>query len=69
MPLSMNLGKDADGTMFLILADLDTNETYPLAQFFSEDHATAFTKYMETQGYVSLNLPTQAEIDAMLDEQ
>ena len=64
----MNIGKDAEGNHFLVLANLDTSETYPLAIFMSDAHAEAFTKFMETQGYVSLQLPTQDDIDKFLSE-
>lgn len=69
MALSLNLGKDAQGNSYLVLANLDTSETYPLAIFLSPDHTEAFTRFMETQGYVSLQLPTQDDIDAFLDGQ
>lgn len=69
MSLSLNIGKDAHGNQYLVLANVDTDETFPLAIFLSEDHTEAFTKFMETQGYVSLQLPTQSDIDRLLDGQ
>lgn len=69
MSLSLNIGKDADGDWFLVIANLDSDETYPVAQFFSENHATAFTKFMEGEGYLSLKLPTQEDLDKLLDGQ
>lgn len=69
MALSLNIGKDFAGNSYLVLANPDTDETYPLAIFISEDHSEAFTKYMETQGYVSLQLPTQTDIDQFLEGQ
>ena len=69
MSLSMNIGKDADGNYLLVLANQDTAEIYPVALFISEDHATAFTMFMETQGYIALNLPSQAELDEFLKDQ
>lgn len=67
MSLSLNIGKDAQGNQYLVLANVDTDETYPLAIFLSEDHTEAFTKFMETQGYVSLQLPSQNDIDKFLE--
>lgn len=69
MSLSLNIGKDAEGNAYLVLANPDTDETYPLAIFLSEDHTEAFTKFMETQGYISLQLPTQSDIDKLLEGQ
>lgn len=69
MSLSLNIGKDADGDWFLVIANPDTDETFPVAQFFTENHATAFTKFMESEGYLSLKLPTQEDLDKLLDGQ
>lgn len=69
MALSLNIGRDAEGNQYLVLANLDTSETYPIAIFLGENHTEAFSKYMETQGYVSLQLPTQDDIDKFLDGQ
>lgn len=66
---SLNIGKDEDGNHILVLGDQDSADLYPLAVFVSADHATAFTKFMETQGFVSLKLPTQADIDELLNGQ
>lgn len=67
MALTLNIGKDAAGDYFLVLANPDTAETFPMALFLSEDHASGFTLFMESQGYVALNLPSQAEIDTLFD--
>lgn len=69
MSLSLTIGKDKDGDWFLVLAEQDSDRTFPVAQFFSDIHAEAFTKFMETEGYLSLPLPTQEELDKLLDGQ
>ena len=69
MSLSMNIGKGSDGSHLLVLANQDTAEVYPVAVFLSEDHARGFTMFMETQGYIALNLPSQAELDEFLKDQ
>lgn len=69
MALSLNLGKDSEGTFYLCLSNPDTTEMYPLAQFFSEDHATGFSMYMATQGFETLDLPSPAELEQLLDDE
>lgn len=66
--ITMNIGKLADGTQWLCLADADTTDVYPLAMFTNEDCATVFQQFMETQGYAAVKLPNQQDIDDLLNE-
>lgn len=65
--VTLNIGKLPDGSTWLCLADADTTSVYPLAVFTDEDCATVFQQFMETQGYASVQLPTTAEINELLD--
>ncbi len=66
--VTLNIGKLADGTQWLCLADSDTSNVYPLAQFTNDDCATVFQQYMETQGYAAVKLPNDDEINKLLEE-
>lgn len=66
--VTLNIGKLADGTHWLCLADTDTTNVYPLAMFTDEDCATVFQQFMETQGYASVKLPNDDEINKLLEE-
>lgn len=65
--VTLNIGKLADGTTWLCLADADTTSVYPLAMFTNEDCATVFQQFMETQGYAAVKLPNDSEIQELLD--
>jgi hypothetical protein len=66
--LTLNIGKLQDGTHWLCLADADTTDVYPLATFVSEDHAELFQRFMQTQGYDAVKLPSNDEIENLLGE-
>lgn len=68
MKLTLNIGKLADGSSWLCLADVDSTDVYPLAQFTSEEHATLFEQFMGTQGYGATKLPTDSEINDLLGD-
>ncbi len=65
--VTLNIGKLPDGSTWLCLADADTTSVYPLAIFTDEDCATVFQQFMETQGYASVKLPSNDEINELLD--
>jgi len=66
--LTMNIGKLSDGTQWLCLANADTTDIYPLAQFTDDDCATVFQEFMLTQGFAAVKLPTQDEIDSLMGD-
>lgn len=66
--LTLNIGKLQDNTHWLCLADADTTDVYPLAQFVSQDHAELFERFMQTQGYDAVKLPSNDEIENLLGE-
>lgn len=66
--LTLNIGKLADGTQWLCLADADTTEVYPLAKFENDDCATVFQEFMQTQGYAAVKLPSNDEINELLGD-
>lgn len=66
---SLNLAKDRyTGQTYLALAHLDTSDVRLLATFDSEDAVDIYTRYMEQNGWAAMPLPTQSDIDALLDE-
>lgn len=66
--LTLNIGKLADGTQWLCLADQDTSDVYPLAKFESDEHAMVFQQFMGTQGYAAVKLPSDREIEDLLGD-
>lgn len=66
--LTLNIGKLADGTQWLCLADADTTAVYPLAKFENDDCATVFQEFMQTQGYAAVKLPSNDEINELLGD-
>ena len=66
--LTLNIGKLADGSQWLCLADADTTDVYPLAMFTNDDCATVFQEFMETQGYAAVKLTTDSEIENLLGD-
>lgn len=66
--LTLNIGKLSDDSLWLCLADSDTTDIYPLAEFTTPDCAEIFQEYMKTQGYDAVKLPTQEDIDTFLKE-
>lgn len=68
MKLTLNIGKLPDGTSWLCLADADSTDVYPLAEFTNEDCAKVFEQFMETQGYAAVKLPSNAEINELLED-
>lgn len=69
MELTMSIGKDKDGKVYLCLGDLVTDEKVPVAEFLFEKLAAVFTLFMNTQGYAAIDLPTDEDFDALLDGQ
>lgn len=66
--LTLNIGKLPDGTTWLCLADADTTDIYPLAQFTNNDCAEVFQQFMATQGYQAVKLPSQDDINDLLGD-
>lgn len=66
--LTLNIGKLPDGTQWLCLADADTTDIYPLAEFQNDDCANLFQEFMTTQGYAAVKLPSQSELDELLGD-
>jgi hypothetical protein len=66
---SLNIGKlPEEDSYWLCLADLDSTNVYPLAQFSSPEHVTLFEQFMVTQGYTTVKLPTSEELDELLGD-
>lgn len=68
MTLTLNIGKDEVGDLWLCLADADTTTVYAVAKFVTEDHANLFQAYMGTQGYAAVKLPTDRDIEDLLGD-
>jgi hypothetical protein len=66
--LTLNIGKDGDGELWLCLADADTTAVYAVAKFVNEDHCDLFQAYMGTQGYAAVKLLTDQDINNLLDD-
>jgi hypothetical protein len=66
MKLTLNIGKDNDGGLWLCLADADSTDVYAVAKFQSEDHADLFQAYMGTEGYAAVKLPSDRDFDDLL---
>jgi hypothetical protein len=64
--LTLNIGKLPDGTQWLCLADADTTDVYPLAQFTDDTCATVFQEFMAREGYTAIKLPSNEEINELL---
>ena len=67
--LTLNIGKLPDGSQWLCLADADTSDVYPLAKFESEDHVEVFQKFMWTQGFAAVKLPSDDDIAVLLGDE
>jgi hypothetical protein len=65
--LTLNIGKDTEGNQWLCLADVDSTDVFPVAKFVNDDCASLFQAFMGTQGYAAVKLPTQEEIDDLLN--
>ncbi len=66
--LALHIGKrDADGHFWLCLADNDSTDIYPLAEFVDEHATEAFTLYMQTQGYGAVHLPSTDELNEFFE--
>lgn len=68
MKLTLNIGKLRDGTQWLCLADADSTDVYPVAKFPNEDCVDLFKAFMATQGYNAVTLPTNDDINKLLEE-
>lgn len=66
LSLSLNVGKTPEGEYWLLLADMDSQNVVPLAMFVDEKAMDTFCLFMETQGYLSIKLPSQRDIDDLL---
>lgn len=66
MELTLNIGKDEEGELWLCLADADTTAVYPVAKFTTEEHCNLFQAYMQTQGYASVKLLSEQDIEDLL---
>jgi len=67
--INLTIGRQRDDdSWWLCLADMDGHDVSLVAQFTSEAHMHLFTQFMETQGYMSLRLPTNSELDELFDE-
>lgn len=66
--LSLNIGRrDKDGHFWLCLADNDSTDIWPLAEFVDENSMEAFTMYMHTQGYGAVHLPSEDELNEFFE--
>jgi len=67
--LTLNIGRLRNGETWLCLADADTTAVYPLARFENAECAAAFERFMETQGYAAVKLPSDTEIGELLGDE
>jgi hypothetical protein len=66
--LTLNIGKLADGTQWLCLANADTTDVYPLAKFTDDACVTVFQDFMRTEGYQAVKLPSNDDINDLLGD-
>lgn len=64
--LALNIGKRED-IFYLVLADQDTSDAWPLAQFVDVNAMEAFTLYMQSQGYSAIQLPSEDELSEFFE--
>jgi hypothetical protein len=66
--LGLNIGRaQEDGSWWLVLADNDSNDKWPIAEFVDEKAMEAFSLYMQTQGYAALKLPSEDELNELFE--
>lgn len=66
MPLSLNIGKDHTGQLWLGVQDSGTRKFEALALFISPGHSEMFIDFMESQGYLPIRVPTDDEYNQLL---